>query len=1005
MIRELDISGIAADNLYMGDLDSALGMCPNLEVFRLENCYHISNILVQSIAHHCPNLLQLDLPGNPISDSFIPVLTKKCKHLLRLDLSFTNITVASMHPIITHAESLLELDLSECREAEDLHSLDLSNKGFRRPLKSLNLRNTPVTDDLLRFAVSQCPELEIIVLESCARITDDAVMKLIKVCNRLRVLDLSFCDKITDLSLNALTVHGTQNKGGSLEELFLSACDLITPAAVQQMVQKNTKLELLVLDGCERMMGSFVQELASVKNDELECTLEREAILALSLYNSGVPETDQAALLASMMTPPQSPPRGGDGSGLDVSGLKVEVTYATGENKMVDADAAQRRKNYGGFAAAAIKNLTMNSAAAGGDLASTIAAAKEAAAQHAALMDATGYTNPGSQTLQRRSSRSLRHRRSMLGLSAREENEDEIAEAAKYERQEKIREKRRSRNVMLEFASMSDSRPPSPPLLTSGAFSSSALASPPPSTPEPTTASSSSVSTSSAADGAAAKFMAAAAAMGVKIGNSDGAPASPPRPQKKMSTASLRAEVPEFVPQGLKQTSEPDSMLWDSPATSFGASAASPITSAPAGSTSAVPLASGRALKRASFAQGAPPGSVVAAAVAASNDSVSPVPPSATGEAPVLLFSGRAARAASISKDAPTQAMADAGTTVAKTGSSPTPAAEGSSPEPAPLLIASGRRRTRGNSVVMDAQNEGLDLSNVQTNTAVPTWINQPPSQPTPASNPGPWGTDPAVWNNPAQLTSSSSTWSTASNANQGFVDPWARPPSSVLGPAPVTNSTDPWAAPPPSASVSSVVPPSPITTNIPRPPTPSTNPVPASPATSANNNWNTPIQQPAVLRPSTSRSNSISSTTGWTNPSAQQQQSSSPTSGSKPARPTSVLGGAGGRFGSLGASRSGSTWPGQNAAAAAAGFGAQASATPPASTEQIKDVAVAPAAEAPKAASTEGGFVFSGQKRGRMLLKLKIETKTGGHQTLAVHEVFLKSVSLCVYFLGCCFN
>ncbi|KAJ3027156.1 hypothetical protein HDV00_011364, partial [Rhizophlyctis rosea] len=42
------------------------------------------------------------------------------------------------------------------------------------------------------------------------------------------------------------------------------------------------------------------------------------------------------------------------------------------------------------------------------------------------------------------------------------------------------------------------------------------------------------------------------------------------------------------------------------------------------------------------------------------------------------------------------------------------------------------------------------------------------------------------------------------------------------------------------------------------------------------------------------------------------------------------------------------------------------------------------------------GGFVFSNPRRGKMLLKLKIETKTGGHQTLAVHEV--SSVILCVH-------
>jgi hypothetical protein len=53
MIQKLDISGIAADNIYMGDLDFCLKSCSNLQIFRLERCYHISNILIQSIATHC----------------------------------------------------------------------------------------------------------------------------------------------------------------------------------------------------------------------------------------------------------------------------------------------------------------------------------------------------------------------------------------------------------------------------------------------------------------------------------------------------------------------------------------------------------------------------------------------------------------------------------------------------------------------------------------------------------------------------------------------------------------------------------------------------------------------------------------------------------------------------------------------------------------------------------------------------------------------------------------
>src|SRR4051812_28319609 len=117
-------------------------------------------------------MTQLDLPGCPMSDTYIPILGKSCPNLERLDLSFTNSTVASLYTIVMHCEKLLQLDLSECREAEKDANMDLSNKGFTRPLQWLNLRNAPVTDDLLRFAAIHCPNIEDLILESCVNISD-----------------------------------------------------------------------------------------------------------------------------------------------------------------------------------------------------------------------------------------------------------------------------------------------------------------------------------------------------------------------------------------------------------------------------------------------------------------------------------------------------------------------------------------------------------------------------------------------------------------------------------------------------------------------------------------------------------------------------------------------------------------------------------------------------------------------------------------------------------------
>jgi hypothetical protein len=58
-VEQLNFTGMAADNVYMGDLDACLKLCKNIKILRLERCFHISNVLVQSISKHCPQLEQV----------------------------------------------------------------------------------------------------------------------------------------------------------------------------------------------------------------------------------------------------------------------------------------------------------------------------------------------------------------------------------------------------------------------------------------------------------------------------------------------------------------------------------------------------------------------------------------------------------------------------------------------------------------------------------------------------------------------------------------------------------------------------------------------------------------------------------------------------------------------------------------------------------------------------------------------------------------------------------
>ncbi|KAJ3003908.1 hypothetical protein HKX48_001502 [Thoreauomyces humboldtii] len=988
LIRELDIGSSAADDLYMGDLDSTLAVCTNLEVFRLENCFHISNILVRSLSAHCTNLKQVDLPGCPISDSFIPVLSRNCRQIERLDLSFTNLTVASLHAIVLNCDSLLQLDLSECRPLEEDASLDLATKNLTRPLQWLNLRNTSVNDDLLRFVATHCPNLEDLVLESCTEVTDDAVIKVASTCPKLRRLDLSFCDQVTDLSLQAFAIRASSTNGGTLRELYLTACDHISTPAVQNLAEKCTKLELLVLDGCDKLLGTFVQSFASQPSDELECLLEGEAIRRFAAH---VPGTN-------LVTPPASP-----GRARDPANYKVQVSYATHSKETVEDG------NWG-------RNVSNVYGSAGQDPAAVAAAALEAAkGQTMASLD---------RSLARKTSRvMLRKRSSMSFAEAAAE-----AEAAKQERQEKIRERRRSKvyadptpapsaapvstAAMPIIAPTPISRPVAPaPVPAAEATTAIPLASgrrrsqmPPQATPVPAE------TKAPVRDGwdpiPVAGWPSTPIIRGMQSPQGESVPQA-----DSWASGPVRAEIaapvnwmpaPSTPPaspgvQAVREARTAPSNLADP--------ARRRSIPVPAG-----PPPPGQSTKWAAPAGMLPPGQTVSdtstpliagsaaiLATPAASPPTAPAAPASEGE-PILLASGRAARAAqrdatareaaNRAPAAPLAARCDSPlSTEPSLPTTPTPAPNNGD---TPVLLASGRRRSRApstNSAVAEPASHTRSLSRTNSIT-LPTPPARAPSPALsaapPVSAPQPWGANPTTWNNPAQLTSASSTWSNtpvspAPNATEAaFVDPWAKGPPQAPLPSPAPYgpvSTDPWAARPASQGPSPAGYPQQQQYQQ-QPPAPQHR----SSYSGSTGDWNGP--QTGAASP-LSPNIRLAAATGWgaaTPPaipaaSGTHNMWTSTHSAASPSAPYPAATGAPGYFDQ----RRSSQQPQQMRNGSYADDYAR--------EQQQQQQQYHPGQQLQYPTVSSGGFAYSSQRRGKMLLKLKIETQSGGHQTLAVHE------------------
>ncbi|KAJ3388864.1 hypothetical protein HDU84_009371 [Entophlyctis sp. JEL0112] len=948
LVQELDLCGAAADNLYIGDLDGALAMCSrSLRILRLGSVFHMSNMIVQSIATHCLGLLQLELPGCPVSDAFVPLLARKCIKLLRLDAAFTNLTVGSLIPIVKHAEALLELDLSECREPDSsldltpmvmhfcsIDCLCLSKNNFqniRRPLKFLNLRNTQITDAILSFTVLHCPFLEILILESCSKLTDDSLVPIFSSCPNLRSLDVSFCDSISDKTINAISAHAEDMKSRGqflkLEELYLTSCDLISPLPVHRMVTLASRLELLVLDGCESIVTSFIKSFAA-KGEELECSLERQGLHELAEFSvdSAIVATNEKS---GILSPPVSPVMQMHNL---LSDLKVEVSYADQqfrgpENRLKGASAKMASTE------------------------STV---------YKALREST--TNV---TVSRRMS-TLRHRKSLLGLSTRTEDDDanDVLEAAKQERVEKIKEKRRSGNFFSSNRIPAQSSPSLSALDSHERFLASA------SIPRPSMESQFGSSTVLAptpeeeeVDSKAA-FLAAAAAKGLKIGapqSSDG------RTLRKRPSSILRADVAAFIPSSppndKAQLSEP-TYVAPPPVNKD----MEPKRRVSVGVPNGPPPPERAVWSTPTGISSLSINSAVSSPVLMSPSSAAPPPTitTPTGETGVLLFSGRKAAARQSLPPIASGAMAS----MPSLGSAPIEE-EGS------VVIASGRRRGRVVSMLEDSK-AGANGSSAQSNAqaspgSLPHWATA--SALTPAVTPvAPWGTDPTVWNNPAQLTSASSTWNSAqSGVAQQFVDPWkgrmssppapvqqhpGEPATSVLGPAPIINSLDPWAAPPPGAPKSVHHPGSVV-----------------SSATGGSPAWHQQQQQQQAQHQYQQQQHQHHYQTQQQQISDMSKTAGAPPGIGYPARPVAPSS----RFGSVGSggfSNLLSTPPGLMASPP--GLGGTARTESAADAESSSDATPGDGRE---------GFVYSVQNRGRLLLKLKIETKIGGEQMLAVHE------------------
>ena len=246
----------------------------------LINYMSFSNMLLNSLTI---NLKILILRGCDVSDLYLNEISSNL-NLQEIDLSFTKVSVVSLCHFIENSNNLKFVDFSFTTGEKDLKNLSLVQKDYKNKVKFINLQNTIANDDLLVFISKHCPDLLYLNIDSCHLITNKGVNSILNKCTKLLKFDCSFCSLLTDKCLSSLI----DGKLHFINVLSFVGCDFgpETMLLIAQVCSQS--LSLLILDGCERILSSFVSNYQYNRESEFECILDYDSLREFIKHDGAV---------------------------------------------------------------------------------------------------------------------------------------------------------------------------------------------------------------------------------------------------------------------------------------------------------------------------------------------------------------------------------------------------------------------------------------------------------------------------------------------------------------------------------------------------------------------------------------------------------------------------------------------------------------------------------------------------------------------------------------------
>lgn len=222
-------------------MGKAVGL-QKLKSLTIVSCPGLTDLGLEAIGEHCPNLRHLNLTRSFISDNGLRAFTKSGASLESLQLEECNsISQLGVLAVLSNCgENLRALSLVKCLGIKDT-VVGLTELSTCKSLRSLAIRDCPGFGSFgIAMVGKLCPHLQHVDFSGLYQATDAGVISLLQSCNLgLVKANLGGCINLSD----AVVVAMARLHGGSLRRLNLDGCRKITD---QSMVAIADKCPLLL---------------------------------------------------------------------------------------------------------------------------------------------------------------------------------------------------------------------------------------------------------------------------------------------------------------------------------------------------------------------------------------------------------------------------------------------------------------------------------------------------------------------------------------------------------------------------------------------------------------------------------------------------------------------------------------------------------------------------------------------------------------------------------------